>query len=70
MAELATPSSAAMFDAGSTKQNHKKPEKPEKPDEKAYKAALQKAEKEHADSMAKLVSSLPPSSMRTGTVSI
>jgi hypothetical protein len=30
--------------------------KPEKPDEQAYKAALKKAEKEHADSMAKFVS--------------
>jgi hypothetical protein len=53
MAELATPSGAAMFDAGGAKQEHKKPEKP---DEEAYKAALKKAEKEYADSMAKLVS--------------
>ncbi|EKD19766.1 uncharacterized protein L3040_001888 [Drepanopeziza brunnea f. sp. 'multigermtubi'] len=51
MAELATPSGAAMFDAGGAKKEHKKPEKP---DEEAYKAALKKAEKEYADSMAKL----------------
>ena len=31
--------------------------KPEKPDEGAYKAALKQAEKEHADSMTKFVSS-------------
>lgn len=48
MADVATPSGAAMFDAGAV---HKKPEKP---DEEAYKASLKKAEKEHADSMAKL----------------
>jgi hypothetical protein len=34
--------------------------KPEKPDEEAYKAALKKAEKEHADSMARFVSSHRP----------
>ena len=34
--------------------------KPEKPDEEAYKASLKKAEKEHADSMAKFVSHNPP----------
>lgn len=50
MADLATPSGAAMFDAANV---HKKPEKP---DEEAYKASLKKAEKDHADSMAKLVS--------------
>lgn len=41
--------------------------KPEKPDEQAYKAALKKAEKEHADSMAKFVSQLltyTPAAMR------
>ncbi|PBP26145.1 nuclear segregation protein [Diplocarpon rosae] len=51
MADVATPSGAAMFDAGgATKENRR----PEKPDEEAYKAALKKAEKDHADSMAKL----------------
>jgi hypothetical protein len=54
MAEVATPSGAAMFDGGATVEK-KKLEKPEKPDEEAYKANLKKAEKEHADSMTKLV---------------
>jgi len=55
MADVATPSGAAMFDAGNA--SEKKPTtKPEKPDEEAYKANLKKAEKEHADVMAKLVS--------------
>jgi hypothetical protein len=55
MADVATPSGAAMFDAGNA--TEKKPTtKPEKPDEEAYKANLKKAEKEHADVMAKLVS--------------
>ena len=49
MADVATPSGAAMFDAGTVNK------KPEKPDEEAYKANLKKAEKEHADAMAKLV---------------
>ena len=52
MADVATPSGAAMFDAGNINK------KPEKPDEEAYKASLKKAEKEHADSMAKLVCEL------------
>ncbi len=56
MADVATPSGAAMFDAGGP--NTKENKKPEKPDEDAYKAALKKAEKEHADSMAKFVSEL------------
>ncbi|KAI9733851.1 MAG: hypothetical protein M1818_007118 [Claussenomyces sp. TS43310] len=47
MAELQTPSAAAMFDANTEKK------KPEKPDEELYKANLKKAEKEHAESMAK-----------------
>lgn len=51
MADVATPSAAPVVD------EKKKFEKPEKPDEAAYKAALKKAEKEHADSMAKFVSS-------------
>jgi hypothetical protein len=33
-------------------------EKPEKPDEDAFKSALKKAEKEHADAQAKFVSVL------------
>jgi len=53
MADVATPSGAAMFDGGA--QDKKKVvEKPEKPDEEVYKANLKKAEKEHVDSMAKL----------------
>jgi hypothetical protein len=47
-----------MFDAGGAEK--KKPErleKPEKPDEEAYKASLKKAEKDHADAMAKFVCS-------------
>jgi hypothetical protein len=55
MADLATPSGAAMFSAdASEKKQHL--EKPEKPDEEVYKASLKKAEKEHADSMVKFVS--------------
>lgn len=56
MADVATPSGAAMLDAGGP--NTKENKKPEKPDEEAYKASLKKAEKEHADSMAKFVSGL------------
>lgn len=52
MADVATPSAAAMFDASAEKK------KPEKPDEESYKASLKKAEKEHADSKAKFVSLL------------
>ena len=48
MADVASP--AAPVDA------KKENVKPEKPDEEAYKAALKKAEKEHADSMTKFVS--------------
>jgi hypothetical protein len=50
MADVATPSAAAMFDASTEKK------KPEKPDEELYKANLKKAEKELADSKAKFVS--------------
>lgn len=57
MADVATPSGAAMFDAGAPVEEKKKgSEKPEKPDEEAYKAALKKAEKDHADAQAKCVS--------------
>jgi len=58
MADVATPSGATMFDGGA--QDKKKgTEKPEKPDEEVYKANLKKAEKEHADSMVKLVCAFP-----------
>jgi hypothetical protein len=50
MAELATPSAAAMFDATTEKK------KPERPDEELYKSNLKKAEKELADAKAKFVS--------------
>jgi hypothetical protein len=50
MADVATPSAAAIFDASVEKK------KPEKPDEELYKANLKKAEKEHADAKAKFVS--------------
>lgn len=53
MAELATPSAAAMFD-GSTTTGEKK--RPEKPDEAVYQANLKKAEKEHADAQKRFVS--------------
>jgi hypothetical protein len=52
MADVATPSAAAMFDASTEKK------KPEKPDEELYKANLKKAEKEHADAKTKFVSQL------------
>ncbi|TVY59641.1 Uncharacterized protein LSUE1_G007753 [Lachnellula suecica] len=55
MADIATPSGAAMFDAGNSEKKEKSaPVKPEKPDEEVYKTNLKKAEKEHADTMAKL----------------
>ncbi len=60
MADVATPSGAAMFDGGAQDKKEKKViEKPEKPDEETYKAALKKAEKEHAASMEKFVSQFP-----------
>jgi hypothetical protein len=52
MADVASP--AAPVEASTKKENVK----PEKPDEEAYKATLKKAEKEHAESMAKFVSEL------------
>jgi hypothetical protein len=59
MADVATPSGAAMFDGGAQDKKEKKViEKPEKPDEETYKAALKKAEKEHAASMEKFVSAI------------
>lgn len=56
MADVATPSGAAMFDAGNTeKKKVERLEKPEKPDEAAYKENLAKAEKELSASLEKLV---------------
>jgi hypothetical protein len=52
MSESTTPA-VAPVDATVEK---KKLEKPEKPDEEAFKANLKKAEKEHADAVAKFVS--------------
>lgn len=51
MAEYATPSGAAMatVDAGIDKK------KPEKPDEDLFNKNLKQAEKDHADTMVKLV---------------
>lgn len=50
MAEVATANSAV---AG--KKEKVELVKPEKPDEEAYQAAIKKAEKEHAETMAKFV---------------
>jgi hypothetical protein len=60
MADVATPSGAAMFDGGAQDKKEKKVvEKPETPDKDVYEAALKKADKEHKASMEKLVSSTP-----------
>jgi hypothetical protein len=64
MADVATPSGAAMFDGSASEKQ--KLTKPEKPDEEAYKASLQKADKEHKASMDKLVSCNCPYCMRCG----
>ncbi|PMD47687.1 hypothetical protein L207DRAFT_415473 [Hyaloscypha variabilis F] len=53
MADVATPSGAAEHGSAPDKKDKKVIEKPEKPDEEAYKAALKKAEKEHAVSVEK-----------------
>lgn len=54
MAELATPSGAAMFDGDApTKKDN---QRPEKPDDEAYKVELKKAEKAHEDAKTKFVS--------------
>lgn len=66
MADLQTPSAVAIstIDAGSDKvasapaQPQAQKSRPEKPDEQLYKEKLAKAEKEHADAKAKLVSSV------------
>ncbi|EHL02915.1 hypothetical protein GLAREA_04089 [Glarea lozoyensis ATCC 20868] len=50
MADVATPSGAAMFDAGNTEKKEKSG-KPTAPDAEAYKAALAKLEKEHKAAM-------------------
>jgi len=56
MADLATPSGAAMFDGSAQDKKDKKVfEKPEKPDEAVYKENLKKAEKAHATAVEKLV---------------
>lgn len=57
MADVATPSGAAMFDAGAAPEK-KKVERPERPDEAVYKKELTKAQKAHEDAKAKFVSSL------------
>ena len=58
MADVATPSGAAEHGGAPDKKDKKVIEKPEKPDEEAYKAALKKAEKEHAVSVEKFVSTI------------
>jgi hypothetical protein len=55
MADVATPSGAAMFDAGNTEKKDKS-SKPTAPDAEAYKAALAKLEKEHKAAMDRYVS--------------
>jgi hypothetical protein len=68
MADLSTPSAAAMFDGGAEK---KKPEitKPEKPNEETYAALLKQAEKEHADANAKFVCSTHVQSFYSSSLS-
>lgn len=51
MADLQTPSAAAIFDA-----NGAEKKKPERPDEAAYNEALTKAKKEYEDARKKFVS--------------
>lgn len=59
MADLATPSAAAMstIDAGAEhpEKDQKQTGRPTKPDEDAYKKNLQRAEKEHAAAQEKIV---------------
>jgi hypothetical protein len=55
MADVATPSGAAMFDAGNAEKKERTG-RPSAPDETAYKTVLAKAEKDHAAAMEKLVS--------------
>jgi len=59
MADMATPSAAAMSTMDAEAPTGKgKPQvvKPEKPDEEQYKKDVEKAEKEHAEAKKKLVS--------------
>jgi hypothetical protein len=65
MADVATPSGAAMFDAGNTEKKEKTG-KPAAPDEAAYKASLAKAQKEHDVSMDKFVCCNLPSCLGFG----
>lgn len=51
MAEFSTPSAATMATADTSIDK----KKPEKPDEELFNANVKQAEKEHAESMAKLV---------------
>jgi len=53
MADLATPSGAAMFDGGNAETKKVEKQKPEKPDDATYKKDLAKAQKEHDDAKAK-----------------
>lgn len=54
MADVATPSGAAMFDGGAAAKKKVVEGKPEKPDEATYKESLARAEKEHQASMKRL----------------
>ena len=59
MADVASPSGAAMFDGGAEhkkEKHHEKHEKPVQIDKAVYEANLAKAQKEHADVQAKFVS--------------
>jgi hypothetical protein len=58
MADVAAPSSTAVFDGGAAPEK-KKVEKPERPDEAVYKKDLAKAQKSHEDAKAKFVSTAP-----------
>jgi hypothetical protein len=59
MADVATPPGATHLDGAASEKKKPVLEKVEKPDEKAYNEALKKSEKDHADSVAKLVSYRP-----------
>jgi hypothetical protein len=54
MADVATPSGAAMFNGSAPEK--KRAEKPEKPDQAAYDKELSKAKKAHEEAKAKFVS--------------
>ena len=57
MADIATPSAAAIstIDAGSEPSQKPQKTKPERPDEQLYKESLAKAQKEHAASQERVV---------------